>query len=667
GATNLGTGPVVVSNNCYISFFGGGTFYNDLTLNGFGGNVEGQPRNALFTPSTTVLNGKMTLNALSDVGTGGGTLTLNGVIDGSGGLLVASANAGAPVVLTAANTFSGGTTVTNGLLKAQAAGSLGTGNVIVQNSAMLELDDAATINSVASLYLVGLAPSVTLNFSGTQTIKQLYLNGGYVAAGTWGAIGSGAANESSFFTGSGLLNVTSSGTLGAGSGAWMVDAGGTWDNPLNWRSNTIPAGVGNTAYFTNHLTSARTVTVDTAKTIGKLVFGQAGNYGSNNWNVGGSQILTLDNDANAPEIICWPLKDYNSACTLSCPISSSLGLLKTGTGSLWLSGNNLGMNGTLIVAQGRVFNNVASGYGIGNMNVVVSNGCYLSFWKGGDLPNSFTLTGMGAAVEGQTQSALMASSGTSASDFTVEGTVTLNATSDIGGSYSNQLITLNGLVTGPGGLVKNGLVAGQPSYLGFTNGVGPGMLVLAHAGNDYAGGTWVNGGLLQAQAVGSLGAGDVTVADGAQLELDDAAAMDSSASLHLEGATSSANLNFSGTQTIHTLFVNGSPCAAGTWGATGSGAANENAALTGSGLLSVSVTGTPVTSGTPTNITFQVSAGNLALSWPADHLGWYAQSNSVSLANPGAWFDVPGSQTVTNLNLPVNPSLPQVYYRLRHP
>jgi autotransporter-associated beta strand protein len=297
------------------------------------------------------------------------------------------------------------------------------------------------------------------------------------------------------------------------------------------------------------------------------------------------------------------------------------------------------------------------------MNVVVSNGCYLSFWKGGDLPNSFTLNGLGVEVEGQTQSALMASSGTAASDFTVEGTVTLNATSDIGGSYSNQLITLNGLVTGPGGLVKNGYTG----YLASTNGVGPGTLLLAYSGNDYAGGTWVNAGTLRAQAAGSLGTGDVTVADGAQLELDDPAAMNSAASLQLQGTASAANLNFSGAQTIHTLYINGSPCVAGTWGATGSGAANQSAAFTGSGWLSVSVTGAPTISDNPTNITFQVSGGSLSLSWPADHLGWYVQSNSVSLGTPNAWFDVPASQTVTNLNIPVNPALPQVYYRLRHP
>jgi autotransporter-associated beta strand protein len=69
----------------------------------------------------------------------------------------------------------------------------------------------------------------------------------------------------------------------------------------------------------------------------------------------------------------------------------------------------------------------------------------------------------------------------------------------------------------------------------------------------------------------------------------------------------------------------------------------------------------------PTNLTAVVSGGNLNLSWPATHLGWFAQSNVVNVALSNFWFDIPGSQTATNLTVPINPALPQAYYRLRHP
>jgi fibronectin-binding autotransporter adhesin len=70
---------------------------------------------------------------------------------------------------------------------------------------------------------------------------------------------------------------------------------------------------------------------------------------------------------------------------------------------------------------------------------------------------------------------------------------------------------------------------------------------------------------------------------------------------------------------------------------------------------------------TPTNITVTFSGGTLSLTWPGSYLGWIAQSNSVSLINANFWFDIPGSQSVTNLNITVNSGLTNVFYRLRYP
>lgn len=69
----------------------------------------------------------------------------------------------------------------------------------------------------------------------------------------------------------------------------------------------------------------------------------------------------------------------------------------------------------------------------------------------------------------------------------------------------------------------------------------------------------------------------------------------------------------------------------------------------------------------PTNLSYGVSGATLSLSWPATHLGWYAQSNSVSVANSAAWYDIPDSQSATSLSITITPAEPQVFYRLRHP
>jgi autotransporter-associated beta strand protein len=72
----------------------------------------------------------------------------------------------------------------------------------------------------------------------------------------------------------------------------------------------------------------------------------------------------------------------------------------------------------------------------------------------------------------------------------------------------------------------------------------------------------------------------------------------------------------------------------------------------------------------PTNILFSIIGGtNLALSWPADHLGWYlqVQTNALSIGlqtNSSLWFDVPNSSNVDSTNILINPKNPTVFYRL---
>jgi autotransporter-associated beta strand protein len=70
---------------------------------------------------------------------------------------------------------------------------------------------------------------------------------------------------------------------------------------------------------------------------------------------------------------------------------------------------------------------------------------------------------------------------------------------------------------------------------------------------------------------------------------------------------------------------------------------------------------------TPASIHFTSSAGTLSLAWPSSNLGWYAQSNSVNVADTNFWFDIPNSQLGTNLDISINPAMPNVFYRLRSP
>ena len=68
----------------------------------------------------------------------------------------------------------------------------------------------------------------------------------------------------------------------------------------------------------------------------------------------------------------------------------------------------------------------------------------------------------------------------------------------------------------------------------------------------------------------------------------------------------------------------------------------------------------------PTNIVTAISGATLTLSWPADHIGWLLQSNSVDLANTNFWFNVPGSDTTNLINISLNPAQPNVFYRMKY-
>lgn len=77
------------------------------------------------------------------------------------------------------------------------------------------------------------------------------------------------------------------------------------------------------------------------------------------------------------------------------------------------------------------------------------------------------------------------------------------------------------------------------------------------------------------------------------------------------------------------------------------------------GSISVSQTVNP----NPTNITLQVSGGNLTLNWPADHTGWQLQAQTNGLS-PSNWHNVSGSTSVNQWVVPIDTSKASVFYRL---
>jgi len=80
----------------------------------------------------------------------------------------------------------------------------------------------------------------------------------------------------------------------------------------------------------------------------------------------------------------------------------------------------------------------------------------------------------------------------------------------------------------------------------------------------------------------------------------------------------------------------------------------------------------PAMASYPTNISVSFTGSTLNLSWPATHLGWLLQSQTNSLnvgivVQSNAWFDISNSANLISTNIVVNTANPTVFYRLRHP
>ena len=147
---------------------------------------------------------------------------LNKVVSGSGDLIKSGAG---QLTLTDNNTYTGDTRINNGILSIT--------NPYLADGADVYLTTSGVFN---------------LDFGATDTIRSLYFDGIGQSVGTWGGVGSGATNESAFFTGTGLLNVTtlpSVGVPGDYNGNGAVDAADyvLWRNGGPLQNEVDNAGV----------------------------------------------------------------------------------------------------------------------------------------------------------------------------------------------------------------------------------------------------------------------------------------------------------------------------------------------------------------------------------------------------------------------------------------
>ena len=341
--------------------------------------------------------------------------------------------------------------------------------------------------------------------------------------------------------------------------------------------------------------------------------------------------------------------------------------------------------------------------GVGTMDLMIRNGLQnvdIGALKGGA---STTLSGRGGSsnngptthhvganglsttFDGIIQNGSGGGSSTTAIVKTGTGTLTLTGASTHTGNttVSNGVLQVNGSLGSTAVTVDGGTLNGSGS-LGGSVTVTSGML---------AGGLNIAGSVIvQTGATIAPGASTGTLTVGA-LQLD----AGSFASMELDAANGTNDL----ITTVGTISYGGALNVTNLGGTLAAGqsyklfnAANEfsyfgafdggtNLPALGAGLVwdttglatngTISVVTAPITvNPTPTNIVNSVSGGVLTLSWPSDHIGWtlQTQTNSRSIGlvpATNAWFDVSGSDTTNQVDMPISPAQPTVFFRLRLP
>jgi len=148
-------------------------------------------------------------------------------------------------------------------------------------------------------------------------------------------------------------------------GTWLGTSG-NWDDTAIWSGGTIANGIGSTASFTGmDIAADQTITLNGNRTIGNIVFTDA-TTPSHNLTLSGSNTLTLEVDSGAPVI---NVTQADRTLTIKSVLAGNEGLVKAGSGTLTLSGDNTYTGSTTINAgtlrlEGSAFSTMARNYSI---------------------------------------------------------------------------------------------------------------------------------------------------------------------------------------------------------------------------------------------------------------------------------------------------------------
>jgi fibronectin-binding autotransporter adhesin len=626
----------------------GGTAYSSIAQDG-----------ADLASLTLKGTGSFTNNAdfnIGDIGNSTGTLNIsNNASLVVGAMYVASANAAGSAATGTVNQASG--TVQNTYLVI--GGRTSTNAVGVYNMSGGTLTDSSTVR-------VGGFGTGTLNMSGTASASFASTSADYVG----------------YRMGNGTVNMTG----GSFSAAGELRVGGS---DLNGSTNNATGTVtlANATMSLGSLTIARgnyldnacagTVTLNSGSTLISTndVIVQFAGTGLGKLAINGGTLVM------APAATKWLMVGYYDAGASELDITSGNLILENNSSIKFSRAGNTG---------GNVFNQSGGNvtyYSDAGVTIGGTGNLDLNYGGGASSTSTYNLDGGTLTVP-----QVVATSANGSSTFNFNGGTLKAAASSTtfmqgltaayvktGGAFidpTNYVITiaqplLNNGVDEDGGLTKNGngtlLLNGVNTYTNMTT---------VNAGTLGGTGTIAGPVTLLSGATLAPGASIGTLTIGGNLTLN----VGSTNSFEVNGTTpandvvalgggvtygGTLNIVPTGTFTVgqqFTLFSGAGAVSASNFASVQSSNPALVFSFTNGVLKVVSSMAT-----NPTNITYSVSGDILSLSWPTDHLGWYAQSNSVSVANPSTWYNIPGSENATTLSITINTNQPKVFYRLLKP
>ncbi len=431
-AAGFGTGAITVDDNATLAIPGSGsgvTFSNALTLGSSAGGAT------LSDTGFSTWSGPITLIGTSDTLASSSSLTVSGVISGSVALVTSSLGGGS-IKLSAANTYSGGTTVTAGTLTVTNSTGLGSGTATVSGGTggptlAIDLATSGTIaNNIVDNANISVVPS-----SGTTTMSGVLSgNGAFDADMLSGTtlVMSGAntfSGSTGIFVGTMSLGAANAltGMVYVGSGT-TLDLAGYSDSVTQITGSGTITDSGAAATLTDTQTTSTTFSGNITGAVALNMDGSGGDLtlaGTGNTYSGGATVT-------AGTLITDPSGLGSASASVASGATLIVGLSNPGTVS-----NAIADNGQVSVESSSTESGAISGTGI-----VLLNG------PGAILSGADTYTGATTVTGGVNDI-----TGSITSNVTVDTTGTLDLTGSITGNVTVQ--------TGGANLEGSGTVTGS--------------------------------------------------------------------------------------------------------------------------------------------------------------------------------------------------------------